>query len=248
MPYCESCGTKLDKATKFCTNCGVKVVGYHHQEDKLVNSKFTPSKRGNPKTSRYPQKNIKQSQSITGLLIFLVVAGLIGGGIYYVINSNKASTYNSDFGYSDYIESNPFDEIIVDQDISIAIDNNDNIQSMGLSGDEILKIKKILSDPNPDPENKSNDICGQTLHNCKWCGSDYYVSAYYQTIQEYINYAILLDRAISFPKMFGFDRQKEYRTLISSYENGNKYTCVSGNDNGGYCSNKCKEEEKYSRY
>lgn len=252
MPYCESCGTKLDKTTKFCTNCGVKVVDYTHQEDKPVNSKFSPSKRGNPKTLRYPQKNIKQSKSIIGLVIFLVFAGLIGSGIYYMINSNKASTYNRDFGYTDYVASNPFDEISINQDISNQVDNSALIESLGLTGDEIIKIKKILSDPNPDPEYKSNEYCGQTQHKCKWCGSEYYVSSYYKPIQEYINFTLQFDGlsavTANLQKMFGGNPASEFREFINSYERGNKYTCTSESDNGGFCSPRCKEEEKYSRY
>lgn len=199
-----------------------------------------------------PKKNNGGNKFLKRLIVPSIILIIISLGVLYVVDNVNLTSISNDFEFSDYFESNPFDDIIVDQEISDKIDNSALIESLGLSADEIQKIKKILSDPNPDPENKSGDFCGDTRHKCKWCGSEYYVSSYYQPIQEYINFTILFDGlsavTANFQKLFGGNPAGEFRELIDSYEEGNKYTCKSESDNGGFCSPKCKEEEKYSRY
>lgn len=218
----------------------------------IIKKKHKESKVKEVDYNSLPNTNNGGYKILKRLIVTSVILIIISVGFLYVIDKVNISSINSDSEFSNYFESNPFDEIIVDQEISDQVDNSSLIESLGFSGDEIIKIKKILSDPNPDPENKSGDFCGDTRHKCKWCGSEYYVSSYYEPIQKYINFAMVFDGlsavTANLQKLFGGNPAGEFRDLINSYEKGNKYTCKSESDNGGFCSPKCKEEEKYSRY
>lgn len=217
----------------------IKREKVYEREDKEFNNYNTPKKQNNG------FKIFKR------VLVASILIAIVGIGIVYFLNSGTIDENFSDSTYKEAISNNPFDEITINESISNKVDNSDFIKSLSLSGEEIVKMKKILSDSNPDPESKSGEYCGGTEYKCKWCGSAYYVNRYYTSIQEYMNKLMVFDgisaALINTQRIIGVDPASEFRQYINSYEKGDKYTCENER-NSGFCSKKCENEEKYSRY
>lgn len=203
--------------------------------------------------------------------------GLIGGGVYlfYNYNNNSSNNYtsndfiggsdqsansNNDSESSNTTPINELENIEIDPTISEEVDNTPFIQNLGLSEDIKIKIKKILSDPNPDPENKNQTAVSSEYFKCKWCSSDFYVAtSNYISIQSLLREK-LFDTSIIFEtwmtamadesgKVDSENSRKNYIKLIeyicNFYEVGNKYTTYDVKPSE-FCSEKCKTEYKYN--
>lgn len=218
----------------------IKREKVYEREDKEFNNYNTPKKQNNG------FKIFKR------FLVASILIAIVGIGIVYFLNSGIIEENFSDSTYTEAISNNPFDEITINESIAGQVDNSEFIKSLSLSGEEIIKIKKILSDTNPDPESKSGANSGQTQHECKWCGDSYFVDSYYQTLQDYLlesmNFDALAAGMNNLQKIFRVNESSKIRQYISSYERGDKYTSVSAGGNDGFCSQKCKNEERNSRY
>ncbi len=204
------------------------------------------------------------SSNFWGFLRTIVWLGLIGGGIYLFYNSNKNSNDNytsndSTSGITDESSSvsseqnNPetiFNNIQINNDISEYIDTTKFITNLGLDENQKNDLKRILSDPNPDPENKTGTSCGQTERACKWCSNVYYVEGTYTTIYRDVkNYIkpedLITAYAAAVAGSFSPSRVKdELVRCCNLYRSGERYFC--NYDNQEFCSEKCTTEYKYN--
>jgi hypothetical protein len=142
-------------------------------------------------------------------------------------------------------------DIQISDDIDQEVNKSEIIQSLGLTSDELTKLKKILSDPNPDPQNAVGHNCGQSKKKCKWCGKEMSVNILITT-QDYIN-NLIKSATISIWVDVQFqgegidpninnELQKVKTAIISGINTYDaiKYTCSSNLED--FCSEKCKYE------
>jgi hypothetical protein len=63
-----------------------------------------------------------------------------------------------------------WDDIVITPEAERLIDNaNLTEKYVGLSSEDIIKLKKIMSDPNPDPLSKAENKIEVGSTECKWC-------------------------------------------------------------------------------
>ena len=215
------------------------------------------------------------SGSSWGFLKTIFLLGLIAGGIYLFYNSTKNKNYTSNDSISGTEQSsssnnvsessnttpiNELENIEIDPSISDEVDNTPFIQNLGLSEDSKIKIKKILSDPNPDPENKNQTAASTENFNCKWCSKEFsHASSNYISIQALLRRKLFDGSVIYVTWMTAIvdesgkvDSEKgrlNYIQLIEEicnfYDVGTKYTTYNV-DPSEFCSEKCKTEYKYN--
>lgn len=147
---------------------------------------------------------------------------------------NIKSTYPS-FNWS---------EINITPEAEKLISNSKVISQYNLNDEQIIQLKKILSDPNPDPENLIGQSCSSETRNCKWCGKEFILeSKYYSSKQLLSN---IVEPAEDPLQLIGLLINIGYVDpvkCIDSYENGNKYQCIVIEDKE-FCSLKCEKEFK----
>jgi len=201
------------------------------------------------------------SGSSWGFLRTIIWIGLIGGGIYLFYNSNKNKNYTSSDSTSgtdqsssvSTVQSSPeeqFNSISIKKDISEYIDTTKFITNLGLDENKKKDLKRILSDPNPDPENKVGTSCGQTERKCKWCPNSFNVDGTYSTIYNDVKKLIKPENifeAYTAAIAGGFAPSQVKDELVrccNLYRTGERYFCNYNNQE--FCSEKCKTEYKYN--
>lgn len=145
-----------------------------------------------------------------------------------------------------------WNDIKITDDINQEVDESKIIQSLGLTNDHLIKVKKILSDPNPDPKNIVGDNCGQSTKKCKWCGKEISSNVLITTqknINDLTNPYVLTTWG-SF--QIGVGQEPDIDQYLSEVKtsilaginnyNNTKYTCFPNLEN--YCSEKCKYDSK----
>ena len=205
--------------------------------------------------------NKKESQSFS--FIWIIACVIIGGGIFLLtnnINSNnkKSSTLNqADVQKTPHeTKSDFFQTISINPEIAKKIDESVIIARFDSEVDDDLKtkIKKILSDPNPDPENKSGEICGNDYSNCKYCGKEFPHPKKFQSAKYLINIAITNPITAPFfahriSILESTSNKQEFRSYLleisDNFQSGNKYTCIVEDENE-FCSKKCKDDNRYN--
>jgi hypothetical protein len=125
---------------------------------------------------------------------------------------------------------------------------NETFSDYDLSESDINTLKEILSDPYPDPENKSGQNCGTITKNCKWDNRSFDVQTNYMTYQSLIELFSnpLGQLGIGLVSAFGGKEQikLQIHELCEKFNDGNRYDCSEEIGSSEYCSEKCKYESK----
>lgn len=156
---------------------------------------------------------------------------------YSSSQSGQGTTGSNTHNYSNNITITPEAENEVDS----------NFNKFNLSRDDLNTLKQILSDPNPDPENKNGTNCGLMTKKCEWCGRDFDVQQQYITVKKLIGY---IDNpfsglVIAFGTALGKENKlgSELHEMCVKFREGDKYKCDDYNSSN-YCSEKCEHEYK----
>jgi len=164
-----------------------------------------------------------------------------------LLKTNKNYAVNS-VENENYDTTVDFDRILISSDISNQIDSSKIVQLYQFDENTIKDIKRILSDNNPDPENKNGTICGQTERKCKWCSNLFYVDNRYLSIYNDLKRHLLPDNIIDIygASMYAVCNNNEVKARIlidcNLYRNGERYCSIL--DDGEFCSEKCQTEYK----
>lgn len=220
-----------------------------------------PNDREKIEFSQNHRNQNAESHVSFGFVKYLFWIGLIVGGAYlfYKYGHNLESSLNNislqtmDRGSSTLStnQNDPlttFNNIQIDKEISAYVDTNKYVACLKLDENLKMELKRILSDPNPDPENKSGTSCEQTERKCKWCSNVFYVDGTYTTIYRNVkNYIqpenFLTAYAAALAVGFGSEQVKDELTAYcNSYKNGERY--CNSYSNQEFCSERCMREYK----
>lgn len=165
-------------------------------------------------------------------------------------NSLYKTSETTDNGKKPFNDFN-WDNIQIDPEIDEGVNNSEIIQAMKFSNDELTKIKKVLSDPNPNSENADGKDCGRTTKQCKWCGkemSENKLTTTQSLINALTNPFILIGSTAKAYYGKEVDLDKDINDMkmivlkgINSYD-FIKYTCVPNTDD--FCSARCEYQFK----
>lgn len=242
MAYCTNCGTELNDTTKFCKNCGQRVI-----TTKQTNQTLPPNTN-------------KKSKVLKNFVVGAVIL-IVGILIIKSISSGDVS------------KGNPYDRIEINDNVSNFVDNNLLVQKCEFSDDLKVRVKKILSDKNPDPKNRNGRYCGTESHPCKYCGDPITQNTIYITKQDRVekmlkdpennlgigaislidenwnqdkNNNAFLDLLSSLYNVWTQELKNEvtgeFEMLCNDFETGNKYECIIDGDYLTFCSLKCRDE------
>lgn len=153
----------------YCTNCGTKLndtAKFCKNCGKKVNT--APAKQQTPPSKSIKKQNKKVRNVVIGSLILIV--GLL------IIKSISSGD----------VKGNPYDKIEIDDSVSNFVDKNLLVQKCEFNDELKVRVKKILSDKNPDPKNLDGQYCGTESHPCKYCGKQIQQNTIYITKQERI--------------------------------------------------------------
>jgi len=153
----------------FCTNCGTELndtAKFCKNCGKKVVVATETQQTPPSKSIKKQNKNLRNV--VTGSLILIV--GLL------IIKSISSGD----------VKGNPYDKIEINDNVSNFVDNNLLVQKCEFSGELKIRVKKILSDKNPDPKNLDGQYCGTESHPCKYCGKQIQQNTIYITKQERI--------------------------------------------------------------
>lgn len=183
------------------------------------------------------------------LYIYAIILILIGcESIDQKIKSNNKIS-NAISSTKNYLASSK-PTITITSDASKTID--ENFGNYNLQQSDLQTLKKILSDPNPDPENKAGQICETNVKKCKWDNESFEVQTNYITYQAIIEMLSnpFAQMGLGFTKILGKDDElkNQIHQLCIQFENGNRYECSEGMSASDYCSEKCKYEAKQAGY
>ncbi|KNB62259.1 hypothetical protein [Chryseobacterium sp. Hurlbut01] len=157
---------------------------------------------------------------------------------------NSGNVNSSTFSWDD-IDITPEAENLI---------NNANLTEKydGLSSEDLIKLKKIMSDPNPDPMKRDEEKCTMGTKECKWCGKQMNVEGKISTSKSLLRLVVhpkTDDPVEALARLFGvFDVNP--KLCIQSYELADnyhqKYQCIV-NDVKEFCSLKCEKEFKNNK-
>ena len=174
-------------------------------------------------------------------------------------NSNGNNQLNNDLsnliGKNDQSTAvNYFSNIKIKKEISDEVDSSKVFRIFGLSEDVKTKIKKILSDPNPDPDNKSGTACGEVEKKCKWCSNTFTQNKKTITAQETLKlylsgfYELWVGMTqVLMPEEKKTEERNRIEQICNNFQNGDKYICEVIDNESEFCSLKCENEYKNSR-
>src|SRR5699024_12057832 len=83
MNYCENCGAKLPKGSKFCEECGAKVEQVEQAKTKENQS---PKNEGHTERKPLTKKQRIIGASILAIILFLFAGYLVGSRVYSMEN------------------------------------------------------------------------------------------------------------------------------------------------------------------
>lgn len=199
----------------------------------------------------------EHSKFATNIIIIVLI--IVGGVLLYKYikrenNSPNFSFSENNSGESEYTSSSEkydpaveFEKIPISNEIDQYIESSENVNRLELDEDLKFDIKRILSDPNPDPENISGEICEEYEKKCKWCSDVFYIYGKYSTVYSKVKNLIQPDDLTNaffaaIEIAYGKDKLKKkldaYRIL---YRLGEKYICDPP-EKQEFCSERCKNE------
>jgi len=159
--------------------------------------------------------------------------------------TNKKNTVNS-VEYENYDTTVDFDNMPISKEASEYIDTDQSIVSLELDESTKMDLKRILSDTNPDPENKIGTNCGESEKKCEWCSSVFYEEGTYVTLRSVVEQMLLAPSLIGIFTLSPGYGNSEIRDALKSfcdlYRNGERYQCKPGDSR--FCSEKCQSEYK----
>lgn len=153
------------------------------------------------------------------------------------------------------IESKTFswDDISITPEAERLIDNaNLTEKYVGLSSEDIIKLKKIMSDPNPDPLSKAENKIDVGATECKWCGKKIDIKAMIYTSKDLLGIIVKPKSEDPFEMIASVMTVLTVspQACIESYElsdfNQHKYQFIV-TDEKEFCSLKCEKEFKNNR-
>lgn len=122
----------------------------------------------------------------------------------------------------------------------------------GLSPEDLIKIKKIMSDPNPDPSMRNGETCSMGIKECKWCGKEFSIDGTINTSKDLLRLVVKPksdDPLEILASVYGAFTVSP-KSCIESYElddnHNRKYQCIV-NGEKEFCSLKCEKEFKNNR-
>jgi hypothetical protein len=117
-----------------------------------------------------------------------------------------------------------------------------------LSDLDLKTLKQILSDPNPDPDDKADKVCGNISKKCQWCGKTFQVESKYITYRSTLNMFInpLVQIGMVFSTLFGLDSGvgDQLHVMCIKFRKGIRYECISDLTSSDFCSLKCEKESR----
>ena len=157
------------------------------------------------------------------------------------------SEMNKDENSENYYGGFNWGDISITPEADNLIDSAEFILQYNLSDEQIVKLKKIMSDPNPDPQNLSGKPCTSETKECKWCGKEFSLeSKYYSSKQLLSNIVKPIEDPIEVIGLFVNLSRVDPILCIESYETGNKYQCIVL-EKKDFCSLKCEKEYQIHR-
>ncbi|WP_288438632.1 hypothetical protein [uncultured Chryseobacterium sp.] len=122
----------------------------------------------------------------------------------------------------------------------------------GLSSEDLIKIKKIMSDPNPDPFMRNGETCSMGIKECKWCGKEISIDGTINTSKDLLRLVVKPksdDPLEILAAVYGAFTVSP-KSCIESYEladnHNRKYQCIVNREKE-FCSLKCEKEFKNNR-
>jgi len=169
-------------------------------------------------------------------------------------NREKSSFQESNNSASDDKKKSPMGNnrnytIVITQQASSTVDST--FSEFGLNNEDLNTLKEILSDTEPDPENKSGTDCGVITKQCKWCGKDYEVQEHFTTYKNFVEMCTnpFAQIGLFFVGIFSQNQKIEVAEYVhkfcEKFRNGEKYTCTTDIGASDYCSRKCEYEDKH---
>ena len=158
--------------------------------------------------------------------------------------TNSGNVNSSTFSWDD-IEITPEAENLI---------NNANLTEKydGLSSEDLIKLKKIMSDPNPDPLTRNGETCSTGTKECKWCGKESNISGTINTSKDLLRLIVKPKSDDPFEILASVVGAFTVspKACIVSYElpdeSQRKYQCMIS-DEKEFCSLKCEKEFKNNR-
>jgi len=123
--------------------------------------------------------NLNNEGNNSNWFIYLLLLAIIVGG-YYFYNSTKSDIINDkEYTYPDESNRNqesekyeePNQNYEYTQEAKDIINNSPIIKVLNLDNNTINTLLSILSDPNPDPENRLGEFCYDTSTRCLYCNN-----------------------------------------------------------------------------
>lgn len=140
--------------------------------------------------------------------------------------------------------------IPVNEEAERIVNESQLIQDLNLQQNDLLTLKQILSDTNPDPDSKVGEICSFHTTECKWCSKEIKNEDHIQSYQNIVKLSLspLGSMGLLFSGAFtGNDKlKKELEAFCNDFRVGKKYLCVEDEDKT-FCSKKCETEYKQNR-
>ena len=164
-------------------------------------------------------------------------------------NSNNITNSNSTNSSRNLVNPNDFDpnSIQITPYYDSLVDST--FSKYKLSEIDLKTLKQIFSDPNPDPEDKADQVCGTVSKKCKWCGKTFEIETKYITYKSTLNMFTnpLIQIGMTFSTLFGLDGTfgDQLHVMCSKFRKGTRYECSSDFTASDYCSPKCERESKY---
>ena len=158
--------------------------------------------------------------------------------------TNSGTANSSTFSWDD-IEITPEAENLI---------NNANLTEKydGLSPEDLIKLKKIMSDPNSDPLMRNGETCSTGTKECRWCGKEISIDGTINTSKDLLRLVVKPksdDPLEILASVYGAFTVSP-KSCIESYElddnHNRKYQCIV-NGEKEFCSLKCEKEFKNNR-
>lgn len=167
-------------------------------------------------------------------------------------DSLQKEEINNNISNSTEKESFSWDDINITKEAETLVNRANIEENYGLSSDEILKVKKILSDPDPDPMNRDGQKCSMGTKECKWCGKEIDLTGKISPSKDLLRLIVQpkTDNPLEIIARIYGTFSVNPKLCIQTYEvpdNYNrKYQCIV-NDEKDFCSLKCEREFKNNR-